>query len=168
LLQAALFGPIVFPAILIGLAYLQFFNTLGIQGTVFAFLLAHLTLTVPYATRAVGAALARADTALEDAARSLGAGPARTFVHVTLAQMRPGIAVGLVLAFIVSFNDLPVAVFISGPDTTTLPIRMFTYVQYSNDPTIAAISTLLVAGLLVFVLIGEWRFQISRYIAQLD
>jgi ABC-type spermidine/putrescine transport system permease subunit II len=45
---------------------------------------------------------------------------------------------------------------------------MFTYVQYSNDPTIAAISTLLVAGLLVFVLIGEWRFQISRYIAQLD
>ncbi len=167
-LLSSLAAPVIFPAVLVGLAFLQFFNAVGIQGSVTAFVMAHLVLTLPYATRTAVAALGRVDPNLEDAARSLGATPLHAFFGVTLPQMRPGLAVGAIFAFIVSFNDLPVAIFISGPDTTTLPIRMFSYVQYSNDPTIAAISTTLIALLIGLVILGEWRLGISKYVAQLD
>jgi putative spermidine/putrescine transport system permease protein len=165
---SVLLAPIAVPAILLGLAYLQFLSTIGLEGTTLGFVIAHSTLALPYTTRTAAAALTKVDTNLEDAARSLGAGPLGTFARITLPQIRPGLIVGGILAFIVSFNDLPVALFISGANTTTLPIRIFGYLQYSSDPTIAAVSSVMVVSLLIIIIFSEWTLGLTRYIAQVD
>jgi putative spermidine/putrescine transport system permease protein len=165
---SVLLAPIAVPAILLGLAYLQFLSNVGLEGSTVGFVIAHATLALPYTTRTAAAALTKVDTNLEDAARSLGAGPVGTFARITLPQIRPGLIVGGILAFIVSFNDLPVALFISGPNTTTLPIRIFSFLQYSSDPTIAAVSSVMVLSLLIVVIVAERSLGITKYIAQID
>ena len=97
------------------------------------------------------ASLAEFDPAVEEAARNLGAGWWRTFLQVTLPLIRPGVLAGAVFAFIISFDELVVTLFLAGPDMTTLPVRIYTYVEFSSTPTISAISTTLI---LAWMLIG--------------
>lgn len=163
----ALMIPVAVPGVLLGLAFLQFIVGTPLQGTLLGLVLAHVTLTLPFTARTAAAALAKVKPDLEEAARSLGAGPRATFWRITLPQMRAGLLAGGVFAFIVSFNDYPISVFVAG-DNVTLPIRIYTYVEYSNDPTIAAISTVLMVVLLLVILISERLFGISRFVTQLD
>jgi putative spermidine/putrescine transport system permease protein len=88
---------------------------------------------------------------VEEASRNLGAGWWRTFLQVTLPLIRPGVLAGAVFAFIISFDELVVTLFLAGPDMTTLPVRIYTYVEFSSDPTISAISTMLIVA---WMLIG--------------
>jgi putative spermidine/putrescine transport system permease protein len=92
----------------------------------------------------VSAALRTTDTAIELAARSLGAGYVRTLWHVTLPSILPAVISGAAFAFLVSFDEVVLAIFLGGPTTTTLPKRMWESVRYEIDPTLTAISTLLV------------------------
>ena len=78
---------------------------------------------------------------------ALGARPARTFFRVTLPLVKPSLIAGGVFAFAISFSNIMVSVFLVGPGTTTLPVRMYNYMEFSNDPTIAAIATMVVAGM---------------------
>jgi putative spermidine/putrescine transport system permease protein len=139
-------SPILFPAIVLGLALLVFYHRIGLAGSFLGLVTAHSVLTTPFVLRLVAASLADFDPAVEEAARNLGAGWWRTFFQVTLPLIRPGVLAGALFAFIISFDELVITLFLSGPGLETLPIRIFTYVEYSSDPTISAISTALIVA----------------------
>ena len=102
----------------------------------------------------IAAALKGFDRNLERAAMSAGAGPLRTFLWVTLPVLRPGILVGALFAFLHSFNEAVVAIFIAGRDASTLPKKMFESIRLESDPVIAVVSTLLTGAVLLGVLVS--------------
>lgn len=149
---AAIFlSPIFFPAIVLGLALLIFYTRVGLAGTLAGMIAAHAVLTTPFVIRMVSASLSEFDPAVEEAAENLGAGTLRTFFLVTLPLIRPGVVAGAVFAFILSFDELVVSLFLAGPGLQTLPIRIFTALEYSSKPDVSAVSTLLI---LVWLLVG--------------
>ena len=111
-------------------------------GTPVGLVLAHTCLAVPFVVTSVSASLASLDRRLEQAALSLGATPWGTFRQVTLLLIRPSVLVGALFAFITSFDELIVALFLSGSGAITLPRRMWDDLRFAIDPTIAAVSTL--------------------------
>jgi putative spermidine/putrescine transport system permease protein len=124
----------------------------GLTGTIEGLILAHTALAIPLVVILVSASLRTVDRTLELAAASLGANAPRTFREITLPLILPGIAAGAVLAFLTSWDETIVALFLTNAGIYTLPIRMFVGVRESVDPTVAAASTLLVAvTTLVFV-----------------
>jgi putative spermidine/putrescine transport system permease protein len=145
LVSALLNAPLVFPGVVVGVALLQFYALVRVNGTFAALAAAHMVITVPYVVRAVTASLHGIDPELENAARVLGASGPVAFFTVTLPLIRPGIAAGALFSFIVSFDNVPVSIFLLGAGQMTLPVKIFTAIEYGVDPSIAAISTLLIA-----------------------
>lgn len=155
--------PIVVPGIIVGLALLNH-GVLALQWPVtLGLLIAHTTLLVPYAVRVVGSSLANLRLDIDDAAVTLGATRLQAFFLVVLPNIRGGVAAAFVLAFITSFNQVPVSLFLTGPGVSTLPIEMMAYMETSYDPSIAALSTLLVVFTLLLVAGTEKLLGISRY-----
>ncbi|MCF3935702.1 ABC transporter permease [Acuticoccus sp. M5D2P5] len=150
-LSAFVLSPILFPTIVLGLALLVFYSRIGLQGSFLGLVIGHSIITTPFVVRLVMASLSEFDPAVEEAARNLGAGWWRTFFQVTLPLIRPGVLAGGVFAFILSFDELVVTLFLAAPGMSTLPMRIFTFVQYSSEPTISAIATMLIV---VWALIG--------------
>lgn len=143
-LEGAYLSPMILPAVVIGLGYLVMLQKLNVLGTFAGAMLAHVVLVTPFILRSVTSGLRGLDPNLEEAAQSLGAGRLRAFVSVVLPDLRKAIVAGCVMAFVISFDETVVTLFIVGPHFTTLPVRIFTYLQYSDDPTIAAVSTVLI------------------------
>jgi putative spermidine/putrescine transport system permease protein len=127
---------------------------LRLVGTHAGMIIAHSVLSIPVAFLVIAAALKGFDRNLERAAMSAGAGPLRTFLWVTLPVLRPGILVGALFAFLHSFNEAVVAIFIAGRDASTLPKKMFESIRLESDPVIAVVSTLLTGAVLLGVLIS--------------
>jgi putative spermidine/putrescine transport system permease protein len=151
-ITSLMLSPIMFPAIVLGLALLVFYSQIGLAGTFTGLVIAHSLVTTPFVIRLVMASLAEFDPAVEEAARNLGAGWWRTFFQVTLPLIQPGVLAGAVFAFIISFDELVITLFLAGPGMATLPVRIYTFVEYSSAPTISAISTtLIVAWMLIGV-----------------
>ncbi len=156
--------PIVVPGIIVGLALLNH-GVLALQWPVtLTLLIGHTTLLVPYAVRVVSSSLANLRPDIDDAAVTLGATRLQAFFLVVLPNIRGGIAAACVLAFITSFNQVPVSLFLTGPGVSTLPIEMMAYMETSYDPSIAALSTLLVVFTLALVAITEKLLGLSRYV----
>ncbi len=141
ILSSILMSPAVFPAIVLGIAILTFYHAVGLSGTLAGIVAAHVLVTVPFVIRMVGASLARLDPTLQEAAQNLGAGRMRVFFRVTFPLIRPGVAAGAICAFLLSFDELVITLFIAGPGHETLPVRVFSYLEYTSDPMVAAIST---------------------------
>jgi putative spermidine/putrescine transport system permease protein len=135
-------SPLVVPVIIVAIGVYYAFARYGLVGTPLGLVLAHTCLAVPFVVTSVGASLAGFDRRLEMAALSLGATPWGTFRQVTLPLILPGVLVGALFAFITSFDELVVSLFLSGADAVTLPRRMWEDLRYALDPTIAAVSTL--------------------------
>lgn len=150
-ISAFMLSPILFPTIVLGLALLVFYSKIGISGSFAGLVIALSILTTPFVIRLVMASLGEFDPAVEEASRNLGAGWWRTFALVTLPLIRPGVLAGAVFAFIISFDELVVTLFLAGPDMQTLPVRIYTFVEFSSEPTISAISTVLIVA---WMLIG--------------
>ncbi|WP_145145080.1 ABC transporter permease [Roseomonas gilardii] len=150
-LRALLLAPLVVPVVISAVALFYLFSLLGLTGTTPALVIAHTVLTFPYCIIVVGAALERLDPRQEQAAMSLGAGPLRCFLHVTLPTIRPAVLAAWIFAFLISFDEVVVSMFLASPATETLPVKMWQGIRFDLDPTIAAVSTLLVlfSGLLV-------------------
>ena len=144
--------PLIVPAVVSALGYYGFLSGLYLVGTHAGMILAHSVLSIPVAFLVISAALKGFDRNLERAAMSAGAGPFRTFLYVTLPVLRPGILVGALFAFLHSFNEAVVAIFIAGRDAATLPKRMFESIRLESDPVIAVVSTLLTGAILAGVL----------------
>ncbi|GAA0936137.1 ABC transporter permease [Nonomuraea longicatena] len=147
--------PVIVPELVLGYAL---FQTLMVDLRVDAFgalLAGHTVLLLPYAVRVTGAALARADPSLEEAARGLGATGWTTFTRVTLPVARPGIVAAAVLSVVTSFNNVPLSLLLNGPGTTTLPVEMLHHVEFAFDPLVAAACTLLLALAVAVTLVTE-------------
>ncbi|CAN5917546.1 ABC transporter permease [soil metagenome] len=135
-------SPLIVPGIVVAIGIYYAFSRYGLVGSPFGLIAAHTCLAVPFVVTSVSASLAGLDPRLEQAALSLGATPHGTFFQVTLPLIRPGVLVGALFAFITSFDELIVALFISGSGAVTLPRRMWDDLRFHIDPTIAAVSTL--------------------------
>lgn len=149
---ALVLSPMIVPGIVVAIGVYYAFARYGLIGTPIGLVLAHTCLAVPFVVTSVGASLAGFDRRLEQAARSLGATPWGAFRQVTLPLIRSGVLIGALFAFITSFDELIVALFLSGSGAITLPRRMWDDLRFSIDPTIAAVSTLII--LLTALLLG--------------
>ena len=153
-LAAFLLSPLLIPAVVLGIAFLRFLSLVGLSGTFVSLALCHIVLVTPFVLRLILAALTGLDRRVEQAAVSLGAGRLTLLRRITLPLLLPGIAGGWVLAFITSLDDLTVTIFVAPPTLTTLPVRVFNYIDQMTDPLVAAVSTALIAitGALMIVL----------------
>jgi putative spermidine/putrescine transport system permease protein len=152
LASALILSPLIVPVIVVAIGIYYAFARYGLVSTPIGLILAHTCLAVPFVVTSVSASLAGLDPRLERAALSLGATPIGTFFQITLPLIRPGILAGGLFAFITSFDELVVALFISGSGAVTLPRRMWDDLLYQIEPTIAAVSTLTIV--LTVVLMG--------------
>jgi putative spermidine/putrescine transport system permease protein len=164
LISALLNAPLVFPAVVVGVALLQFYAMVRLNGTFIGLALAHMVITLPYVVRAVTASLQGIDPELEHAARVLGASGPVAFFTVTLPLIRPGVAAGALFAFIVSFDNVPVSIFLLGAGQMTLPVKIFSAIEYGVDPSIAAISTLLIVVTGVGLAVAERWIGFHRFV----
>jgi putative spermidine/putrescine transport system permease protein len=146
--------PLIVPAVVSALGYYSFLSPMRLVGTHAGMIIAHSVLSIPVAFLVIAAALKGFDRNLERAAMSAGAGPLRTFLWVTLPVLRPGILVGALFAFLHSFNEAVVAIFIAGRDASTLPKKMFESIRLESDPVIAVVSSLLTGAVLLGVLVS--------------
>jgi putative spermidine/putrescine transport system permease protein len=156
--------PLIVPGIIVGLALLHHMVLLYNLPVMASLLVGHTALLVPYTVRVVSASLNNLRADIDDAAVSLGATRWQAFAKVVLPNIRGGIAAAAVLAFITSFNQVPVSLFLTGPGVSTLPIEMISYMETSYDPSIAALSTLLVLFTIALVAATEKLLGISRYV----
>jgi putative spermidine/putrescine transport system permease protein len=120
--------------------------------------------TFPYLVRTIMASLARFDQSLEEAARTLGAHPLRGFMLVTLPLIRPGVIAGMLFALIVSFDNVSVSLFLTSARSNTLPLAILNYVEYNFDPSVAAISTMLVVVSLTAAVLMERAVCLRRVV----
>lgn len=154
LIKSFLLSPIVLPNIVLGVAVFMFFIRTGLYGTYFSLAITHVVVVLPFVIAVLTAALANYDWTLQEAAMDLGAGPVRTFLKVTMPQISVSMIISAVFAFVTSFDQVETTLFLVRAGDNTLPIEMFLYLQKWQDPTIAALSTVLIvfAGLIVAVL----------------
>ncbi|HTS93973.1 MAG TPA: ABC transporter permease [Stellaceae bacterium] len=145
--------PMIAPPIVSAVSMYGVFARLGLVGTYPGMVLAHTVLALPFVLVNVVAVLQRMDWRLEQAARSLGASAARAFFEVTLPMIRPGLVVAAIFAFITSFDEVVVALYISGSSAITLPVQMWSGLRFEINPVVAAVSTLLL-GLSVLALLA--------------
>jgi putative spermidine/putrescine transport system permease protein len=144
LIESALLLPLVLPALVLSIALTLMFSRVGFGAGSIRLVLAHLVICTPYVVRVALPVLQRLDPAQEEAARNLGASPLATFVLVTLPAMRPGAIAAATLAFIVSFDEIDLAIFLADPRAPTLPVTIYSAIQLGIAPTVAAVSALLV------------------------
>ncbi len=148
-------SPMLVPQIVMGFAMLQLAELAGV-GTSFGGLVAvHVVYVMPFALRLVLTGLAMIPPALEDASRSLGGGTWRTWREVTLPLLRPSLVAAFSFCFMLSFVNLPLSMFLSSPQSATLPTVMFAYIESRIDPMMAALATLVVATAALTTLILE-------------
>jgi putative spermidine/putrescine transport system permease protein len=154
--------PLLVPHILLGAALYLFYARLGAKASLATLILAHLVIATPYVIRSVTAALVGIDRRLEEAAMSLGANRVQAFRMVVLPLLRSSLLSGAIFGFIVSFSDINLSLFLSGPGATTLPVQIFSEIQWGGDPTIAAASALqiVVVGLLILAVQRLFRLRL--------
>ncbi|HEX2088815.1 MAG TPA: ABC transporter permease [Actinomycetota bacterium] len=155
-------SPLVTPVVVVAIGMFFVYSDWKLIGTFHGLVLAHTALALPLVVIVVGASLQNLDPALEVAARSLGAGPVRTFLRITLPLTRPSIVTGALFAFITSWDEVVVSIFLSSPVVRTLPVVMWGQVRSVIEPTIAAMATVLTGvtfGLLMLVLLPRKRAQ---------
>ncbi len=171
LLNAILLSPLMVPALVTGVALFQFsllfwdVFKVAIGGTITGLVIGHLTFAIPFLVRAVLASHTRYDHSVEEAAASLGAKPARTFFQVTLPILRPGIISGAVFAFLISLDEVPIALFMGGGSSTTLPVKIFTAIEISFGGDILAISSIIVVASFIVMLILDRIIGLDRLFA---
>jgi ABC-type spermidine/putrescine transport system permease subunit II len=149
LIQGFLAAPLIVPKVAIGFAAFILFLELDWYGDFHTVVLAHIVITLPFVVTLVVAGLARVDRTLEEAAMDLGARPHQVLWRATLPQMRGALAAAAAFAFIISFDELDATIFIVGQTDNTLPVSMFIYMEKYQDPTLAALSAILIGAALV-------------------
>ncbi|WP_134682753.1 ABC transporter permease [Brevibacillus migulae] len=162
IINSLLLSPLTVPSLIIGISALLFFTKIGIAGTFTGLLLAHALISIPYVVRLVLTGLSTFDYTLEKAGFMLGANPLRVFWDITLPLLRPAIVSGMIFSFLTSFDNVTVSLFLVAPDTTTLPLAIFSYMQETLDPLVASISTVVILLSLVFIILLEKVYGLER------
>ncbi|AJD26870.1 extracellular solute-binding protein [Clostridium botulinum] len=154
-MEGLLYIPVVIPEIVMGISMLAFFSSLNLPAGLITLILAHITFCISYVIIVVRARLDGFDAALEEAAQDLGATPWQTLTKVTLPVISPGIISGALLAFTLSLDDVIISFFAAGPDSNTLPLKIFSMVKFGVTPEINALSTVMMVFTLSMVVIAE-------------
>jgi len=160
LLTAIILAPMIVPAIVLALAFYRYFLRIGFTGSILPIGLAHGVMATPFVFLTVRASLTGLNPALVHSASSLGASALSVARHVYLPVVRPGLIAGALFAFSVSIDETVVAIFMQSPSATTLPVKMFTDIQYNLTPKIAVSSALMVTAAtigLLFQVLGMLR-----------
>jgi len=163
-LDAVFMSPLMLPTLALGLALLVLFNLLGTGLSRTTLVIGHVAICAPYILRTTSASLLQLDPALLDSARSLGARPWFTFRTVTLPLIAPGIAAGAFIAFMASFDNVAVSLFLSDARSELLPIRMWHIIESNLDVRAAATSGVLIAASLILILVLERLTGVSRHL----
>lgn len=162
LLQNLLLTPLIFPMLVTGIALLQFFTVIGFRHGFVNLAIAHVLITLPYVVRTVSASFVMLDARMEEAARILGAGDGEVFRRITLPLIARGMAAGAVFAFVTSFDNFPVSMWLKNAEFTPLPLQVFSFIDRFLDPTIAAISGLMILLSVVFIVAVERFLGLNR------
>jgi putative spermidine/putrescine transport system permease protein len=150
-------GPLIVPALIVGIALLYSFTKVGLIDTFAGLLAAHALIVFPFVFRAVLTSVVNLQQHLIDASTILGAGPLYTFRRIVLPALVPGLAAGAIFAFIVSLDQFTVSLFVTQTEQAVLPVAIYKYLYDVNDPVVAAVSTVLVVfGLAVAVVIDRF------------
>lgn len=144
--------PMIVPGIVIAIGLYSMFLKMGLLGTIAGFVFAHTVLALPLVIVNVMASLSGVDPRFEQAAASLGAGRARTFFSVTLPLIVPGVTAGALFAFVTSFDEIVLSLFIQNPFLQTLPVKIFTAMTQTTDPTVAAVAVITMLTSIVIIL----------------
>jgi putative spermidine/putrescine transport system permease protein len=161
-LDSFFMSPLVLPALSLGLAALMFFSLIGLPVSPLTLVIGHTIVCVPYVLRTTVAALAQLNPTLLESSASLGATRFMTFRRVTLPLIRPGILAGAFIAFMASFDNVPISLFLRDANTDMLPIRMWQDLEGRLDVTIAALSGVLIVATLALMLVMERVADLSR------
>jgi putative spermidine/putrescine transport system permease protein len=154
-MRALIMAPLLVPVIVTAVGLYYLFLRIGLNGTFWGLVAGHTVVTFPYATVVIGAALAEIDRRLEDAAVGLGAVRARAFLEITLPLIRPGIVVAALFGFLISFDEVVIAIFLTSAETMTLPRRIWNGIRFELNPTIAAVSTILIVLSALIMLLSD-------------
>jgi putative spermidine/putrescine transport system permease protein len=161
-LDSVFMSPLVLPALAFGLAGLMFFTLIGLPVSALTLIIGHTVVCVPYVVRTTVAALAQLDPSLLESSASLGASRLYTLRRITLPLIRPGILAGAFIAFMSSFDNVPVSLFLRDARTDMLPIRMWQDLEGRLDVTIAAVSGVIIALTIALILLMERSADLSR------
>jgi putative spermidine/putrescine transport system permease protein len=164
-LSALFLSPLMIPHVVLGIAFLRFFTQTGLSGTFPALLIAHLVIVFPFALRLTLAAATGMDRSVEMAAVSLGANSWTLFRRVTLPLILPGVVSGWMLAFIQSFDEVTITVFLAAPGIETLPVRMFLYIQDNIDPLVTSVSACVIAITMIALILLDRLYGLERVLA---
>lgn len=155
-------APLLLPTIVLGLGILIVFASLGVMGSFSGLVLAHMTVTLPYALRVLTTSLNGLNLTVEEAATSLGARPLTVFRRITLPLMTPGLVAATALCFLVSFDEVVITLFLTGPHMTTLPVELYHRVEMQPDPLVASVSALIIVLTLAVVLIVDRSLGLNK------
>jgi ABC-type spermidine/putrescine transport system permease subunit II len=157
-LEGSFVAPLILPPVITAVALYIFFARIGLLGTIPGLIVAHTTLTVPYVVLLMSVAIRQFDVRIEQVAYSLGASWFRMFQRVLLPNLLPSVLAAWIFAFIISFDEVIVTIFVAGA-YDTIPKRMFNELILQVNPTITAIATLLIALSVVTIAIVVWLMQ---------
>lgn len=155
LISNSLYIPIAIPEIVFGIALLVFFSSLNLNTNMLTLIFSHVTFSMPFVVITVRSRIAGFDRSIEEAARDLGANEFHTFMRVTLPMIMPGVISGGMLALTMSLDDVVISFFTSGPDSTTLPLKILGMVKKGVSPDVNALSTLMIVGTIFIMVIAQ-------------
>jgi putative spermidine/putrescine transport system permease protein len=165
LLEAILSAPLIVPHFTTGFGFLLLGAHLDINQTYLIIIIAHVVLVLPFVTRAVHVSLQNVDPNLERAAANLGASPLKSLLRVTLPLMLPGLAGGWLVAAILSLTEFSASLYVTASRTQTLPVAMYNYIREYTDPTIAAISALLIVATTLIMIVANHFLGLRKILA---
>jgi len=165
LLEAILSAPLIVPHFTTGFGFLLLGAHLDINQTYLIIIIAHVVLVLPFVTRAIHVSLQNVDPNLERAAANLGASPLKSLLRVTVPLMLPGLAGGWLMAAILSLTEFSASLYVTASRTQTLPVAMYNYIREYTDPTIAAISALLIVATTLIMIVANHFLGLRKILA---
>ncbi|MFT3691145.1 ABC transporter permease [Paenirhodobacter sp.] len=155
-------APLLLPSIVLGLAILLVFVQVRLLGSYTGLVIAHLIVTTTYVIRIMATAFATLPPSVEEAATMLGASPFTVFRRITLPLMMPGFIASGALSFLMSFDEVVISLFVTGPRVRTLPVEIFDYVESQSNPMTASISVALILATLAIIFVLERTLGFSK------
>ena len=157
-----LLSPLMVPHIVLGIALLRFMTLIGLTGSMWGLTLAHTVVVLPYVLRLVVAAATGFDRSVAQAAQSLGASAWTVFRRIELPLIVPGVAGGWVIAFLNSFDEVTMSIFVASASTETLPVKMYNHIANTIDPLLASVSTVLIVLTAVLMVALDRFYGLGR------
>ena len=166
-MRSLFMSPIILPGLVLGLALYVFYvlTNIGLARTFGGLLIGHVLVTSPFVLATVSASLVGFDISLEEAARSLGAGPVQAFRLVTLKIIQPAVAAGSIFAFIISFGQFDLSLYLGTPNLTGLPYAMYISLRYKFEPTAAAAGIFAIALVVLSMAISSRLVNLTRLVS---